>query len=92
MFFYPFLGPASPLLFWAVNGYLLGQEYFAMVAARRLPPDEAKALRARHRGRIWGAGVLMALPLSVPLVNLVIPVLGTATFTHLFHRLRAAEG
>ncbi len=92
IFFYPFLGPASPLLFWAVNGYLLGQEYFGMVAARRLPPAEAKAMRARHRGRIWGAGVLMALPLSVPLVNLVIPVLGTATFTHLFHRLRAAEG
>ena len=30
---------------------------------------------------------LMALPLSIPLVNLVIPILGAATFTHLFHRL-----
>jgi uncharacterized protein involved in cysteine biosynthesis len=31
----------------------------------------------------------MAAPLSVPLVNLVIPVLGVATFTHLFHRMAA---
>lgn len=92
VFLYPLLGPASPLLFWAVNGFLLGQEFFAMVAARRLPPEEARALRRAHRGRIWAAGVLMALPLSMPLVNLVVPVLGTATFTHLFHRLRATAG
>jgi uncharacterized protein involved in cysteine biosynthesis len=33
----------------------------------------------------------MAAPLSLPLVNLLIPVLGAATFTHLFHRMRAAD-
>jgi uncharacterized protein involved in cysteine biosynthesis len=38
-------------------------------------------------GKVWLAGILMAAPLSIPLVNLVIPVLGVATFTHLFHRL-----
>lgn len=31
----------------------------------------------------------MAAPLSVPLVNLVIPVLGVATFTHLYHKIAA---
>ena len=35
------------------------------------------------------AGVLMAAPLSVPVVNLLIPVFGVATFTHLVHRLTA---
>ena len=30
----------------------------------------------------------MAAPLSIPLVNLLMPVLGAATFTHLFHRLQ----
>jgi CysZ protein len=29
----------------------------------------------------------MAVPLSIPLINLLIPVLGAATFTHLYHRL-----
>jgi CysZ protein len=91
LFLYPFAGPAIPVVFWVVNGFLLGREYFTLVALRRLPPDEAKAMRRRNRWRLWLAGTLMAAPLSVPIVNLVVPVLGVATFTHLFHRI-AAEG
>lgn len=86
---YAFAGPFIPVVFWLVNGFLLGREYFTLVAMRRLGRAGAKALRAKHSGKIWLAGTLMAAPLSVPLVNLVIPVLGAATFTHLFHRLNA---
>lgn len=80
-------GPFAPLVFWTVNGYLLGREYFQMAAMRRIGREGAAALRRRHRGQIFAAGLLMAAPLSLPLVNLVVPVLGAATFTHLFHRL-----
>jgi CysZ protein len=69
---------------------LLGREYFTLVAQRRLPGPEVAALRRRNRLAIWAAGVLMAVPLTLPLANLVVPVLGAATFTHLFHRLAAA--
>lgn len=86
---YIFSGPLAPLVFWGLNGFLLGREYFTLVALRHLPEDEAKALRSRNFGRVWLAGTLMAVPLSVPILNLVIPVLGVATFTHLYHRLRA---
>ncbi|WP_300517370.1 EI24 domain-containing protein [Aliiroseovarius sp.] len=82
-----FVGPLAPVLFWVVNGYLLGREYFQMAAIRRLGREGANRLRARHSGQIWIAGTLMAVPLSVPLVNLLVPVIGAATFTHLFHRL-----
>ena len=94
LFLYPFAGPFVPVVFWAVNGYLLGREYFTLVAMRRLGRQGAKALRSRHAGTVWLAGTLMAAPLSVPLLNLAVPVLGVATFTHLFHRLegRAASG
>ena len=85
---YPFVGPFSPLLCWGMNGYLLGREYFTLVATRRLGRDGARAMRKAYSLRIWAAGVLMAAPLSIPLINLVIPVLGIATFTHMFHRLR----
>ena len=84
---YIFAGPLAPILFWVVNGYLLGREYFSLAAERRLPKDQARQLRRANGGKIWLAGILMAAPLSVPLVNLLIPVLGAATFTHLFHRL-----
>lgn len=87
---YGFAGPFIPVVFWVVNGFLLGREYFTMVATRRLGRAGAKALRSAHAGKIWLAGTLMAAPLSIPLINLLIPVLGAATFTHLFHRLNRA--
>ncbi len=86
-----FVGPFAPILFWAVNGYLLGREYFQMAAARRLGRVGAIRLRKRHSVQIWVAGTLMAVPLSVPLVNLLIPILGAATFTHMFHRLNGEQ-
>ena len=76
-------------IFFALNGYLLGREYFQIAAMRRLGRQGAKDLRKQYSGQIWVAGCLMAIPLSIPLVNLVVPILGAATFTHLFHRLSA---
>jgi uncharacterized protein involved in cysteine biosynthesis len=90
LFLYPFVGPGIPILFWAVNGFLLGREYFSLVALRRLPPSEVKAMRRRNRWTLWAAGAMMAAPLTVPVLNLVIPVLGVATFTHLYHQLASA--
>lgn len=77
----------APVVFWVVNGILLGREYFQMVAMRRLGRQGAKELRKKHRFEIWVAGFLMAIPLTVPILNLIVPVLGVATFTHMFHRL-----
>ena len=90
--FYLMLGPLGPLLFWAVNGYLLGREYFEMVAARRLGPEGVAKMRRRHWFAVWIAGALMAVPLSVPVLNLVVPLVGVATFTHMFHRFWRRQG
>lgn len=84
LFWVPFLPLA---IFWGLNGFLLGREYFTLAAMRRVGRARAKELRKVHRGKIWMAGVLMAMPLSLPLINLVIPILGAATFTHLYHNL-----
>ncbi|MEM7241421.1 MAG: EI24 domain-containing protein [Pseudomonadota bacterium] len=81
----------APIIFWVVNGILLGREYFQLVAMRHLGRAGATALRARYRFRIWFAGILMAIPLSIPVLNLIIPVLGVAIFTHMYHRLSKAE-
>ncbi len=77
----------APVIFWLVNGWLLGREYFQLVAMRRLDRRQADAMRRRHVVGIWIAGILMAIPLSVPLLGLFVPILGVATFTHQFHRL-----
>ncbi|WP_420003480.1 EI24 domain-containing protein [Arenibacterium sp. LLYu02] len=84
---YLMFAPMALFIFWGLNGFLLGREYFTLAAARRVGLAEAKRLRRRHGATIWAAGVLMAMPLSVPLVNLLVPILGAATFTHIFHAL-----
>ena len=84
-----FAGPFGIVGLWLINGFLLSREYFTMVAQRRLPRDQAQAMRRDNLVTIWMAGTLMAAPLSIPLVNLFIPVLGAATFTHLYHQLMA---
>ncbi len=82
---YLLVPPLAPVIFYVVNGYLLGREYFQLVALRRVPKSEARRLRRRHRGRIWVMGMAMAVPLSVPIVNLLVPLVGVAAYTHLYH-------
>jgi CysZ protein len=84
--------PLAPILFWVVNGILLGREYAQLVALRRSDAAGAAAFRRRHRPTIFAAGVLMAIPLTIPVVNLLVPILGAATFTHIYHRLSRAGG
>jgi len=87
VFLYVLFAPAALFIFWGLNGFLLGREYFTLAAMRRIGRDGAKELRSKHAGTIWMAGTLMAIPLTVPLVNLLIPILGAATFTHIYHML-----
>ena len=88
---YLVLPPFAPFIFYALNGFLLGREYFQLIAARRLGREGAAALRRRHTLRIWAAGCVMAVPLTVPIVNLLVPLVGAAAFTHLYHRLPRPE-
>lgn len=84
---YVMFAPAALFIFWGLNGFLLGREYYTLAAMRRVGRVRAKELRSKHTATIWLAGTLMAIPLSVPLVNLLIPILGAATFTHIYHML-----
>ena len=84
---YLIFAPFAPLIFWSVNGLLLGREYATLVAARRLGSRGARAYRSKNFMGIWMMGTLMAIPLTIPIVNLFVPILGVAAFTHQFHRL-----
>jgi CysZ protein len=87
---YLLFAPIAPLLFWGVNGFLLGREYAQLVALRRTDAAGARAFRRRNSGTLFVAGVLMAVPLTIPVVNLLVPILGAATFTHLYQMLNRA--
>ncbi|MGH8059579.1 MAG: EI24 domain-containing protein [Candidatus Entotheonellia bacterium] len=76
------------VVFYGVGGYLLGREYFELVALRRLAPASARAMRKAHQGRLFLAGVVVTFLLTLPIVNLLAPLLGTAFMVHVFEELR----
>ncbi len=85
-----FFSPFYPLVFYALNGYLLGREYFELVAHRRMDPAAGKELRRARSGSVFIAGVIVAFLLTVPVVNLIAPVIGAAAMVHLVERWRRA--
>lgn len=74
------------LAFFLLNGFLLGREYYEAVALRRLDPPAARAFRKQHGGTVFGAGLVIACLMAVPLLNLLTPVLATAFMVHVYHR------
>lgn len=83
-----FLPPLNLLLFYFVNGYLYGREYFELVAQRRLDRVGAKSLRKRYGFRVTLSGAVIAFLLTLPLINLVTPIVATAFLLHVFEDLR----
>jgi CysZ protein len=77
-------------LFWIVNGYLLGREYFELVALRHMEIADARALRRRHGFRIFIAGVVIAAFATVPFLNLLSPLFATAFMVHTSKRIGLA--
>jgi CysZ protein len=83
-----FLPPINLFLYYGLNGYVVGREYFELVALRRLDGAAARAMWRWHRGRLVLAGVVIAFLLSVPLFNLVAPVVAAAFMLHVFEGVR----
>lgn len=81
--------PLAPFVFYGLNGFLLGREYFRLIAVRRIGSTAAKKAFRANLLTIWSAGAIMAVPLTIPVLNLLVPVVGAAAFTHLYHRLDA---
>jgi CysZ protein len=75
-------------VYYGLNGYLVGREYFELVALRRVDGGMAQVMWRRHRGRLILVGVIIVFLLSLPLINLVAPVIGAAFMLHVFEELR----
>jgi CysZ protein len=71
------------------NAYLLGREYFEMVAMRHMPADEARRLRKENAPRVFAAGVIPALLAVIPFVNIITPLFSTVYFVHIYKRVMA---
>ena len=59
-----------------------------MVGLRRMASQELVAFRKSKSGTIYLAGLMIAVVATIPLVNLLLPFLGTSMMLHVFERIR----
>lgn len=83
-----FIAGLGFVIFYGLNGYLLGREFFEIAAGRHMDPKEARALRRSKRWTVFGAGVIIAVLTTIPILNLAAPVIATAFMVHMFQLLR----
>ena len=88
VFFIPVIGQ---VVYYAINGYFLGREFFETAAARHVGKKNAKALRKEYPAPAFLCGVFIVFCTNIPIVNLVAPFIGVAIMVHLFHLLPKKE-
>lgn len=84
-----FAGLGAVIFFFA-TAYVLGREYFELVAMRYRPVQQAKAFRRFHRASVFFGGLFIAGFVTIPILNLATPLFGTAFMVHLYKRLTGA--
>ncbi len=83
-----FVAGLGAVLFYGVNGWLAGREYYEQVALRRRDPAEVRAWRKANSGTLWLTGAAIVFLGTIPILNLIVPVLGVAMMVHIAQMLR----
>ena len=86
LFLIPGLGAVLAL---AVSAHALGAGMLRQTAMLRMDGAAAKAAWRARRWQGWALGLVLALMALVPLLNLLVPVLGTAAAVHILQRSAA---
>lgn len=74
-------------VFFIVNGYLLGREYFEFAAMRYHSEQDARLLRSQYSTTVFMAGLLIALFMAIPLLNLLTPLFAATMMVHLHQNI-----
>ena len=67
------------IILFLANSWLLGREYFMLIAMRHMDENSAKQFYAKNAGRVFIGGVIISLFTLIPFLNLI-----TAAFAALF--------
>jgi CysZ protein len=80
------------ILFLVLNSYLIGREYFELVAVRHYPRSAATGIRRHNRDKTFLTGGIITGLYLVPGINLLAPLIGAAMTVHVFHRVKIEAG
>jgi CysZ protein len=84
-----FVAGLGAVLFYAVNGLLTARMYYELVALRRRSPADVKAWRKANPGILWLTGIAIVFLGTIPILNLLVPVVGTAAMVHVAQSLKS---
>jgi CysZ protein len=76
------------VVYYTLNGYLLGREFFNTAAGRYVSFGEGKALRKRNKLEIITGGAAITFLATIPVIQLIAPIWGVALMLHLFQQKR----
>jgi uncharacterized protein involved in cysteine biosynthesis len=62
--------------------------YYELVALRRKSPADVKAWRKANLWPLWLTGIAIVFLGTIPVLNLIVPVLGTCAMVHVAQTLR----
>jgi len=79
------------LLGWFIAAYAIARGLFVAVAMRRMPRRMADSLYRSKRTSVLTIGAILAAASYVPLLNLLIPVIGTAAMVHVLDGAISSE-
>jgi CysZ protein len=82
-----FVAGLGAVIFFLATAWLLGRIYFELAAMRFHSPNETKALRRRNAATVYVGGLLIALFVSIPIINLATPLFAMALMVHLHKRI-----
>lgn len=81
-----FVPVVNLFVYYLLNGYLISREYFHMVAIRHHPAEEVNEIRKRNGIELYMMGIVTAFSLTIPLLNLIAPIIATAAMVHLYKK------
>lgn len=91
LLFFITAGTGALALFIAINGYLLGREYYEMVAIRHVDRRVVNESRISHGSKVFIVGAIIAGMFLIPFLNILAPIIGAAMMTHIVHQLGVPE-
>ena len=77
------------MIFFLLNGFLLGREFFQFAAMRFAGEEEVRALRKANEGVIFLGGMIIAGFMAIPILNLATPIFAAALMVHVHKSCRS---
>ena len=86
-FFTIWFPPLGIFVFYCLNSYLLGREYFELVALRHIKLKDISSMRRSNSWQLFLFGSVTTFLFTIPIINFLAPILGVAGMTHFFRKL-----